>query len=151
MICTLPSLTWVTIPASSVTALLAGQGCKTLLLPSLLSKADKDSMLALTRFHGFQLWLQLQSIQSRLLDVGSAVATPLINSSDGKLKRTLFDESATTALEAWIDGMDEQLPALTNFILPSGACFCFDFCCNAVPWLQQALMAHCQKELFAQV
>lgn len=52
--------------------------------------------------------------------MGSAVATPLENSSDGKLKRTLFDESATSALEAWIDAMDEQLPALTNFILPSG-------------------------------
>lgn len=64
--------------------------------------------------------LQLESIQSRLLDVGSAVATPLENSSDGKLKRTLFDASATSLLEAWIDAMDQELPALTNFILPSG-------------------------------
>ena len=63
---------------------------------------------------------QLESIQSRLLDVGSAVATPLENSSDGKLKRTLFDTSATSLLETWIDAMDKELPALTNFILPSG-------------------------------
>ena len=64
--------------------------------------------------------LQLESIQSRLLDVGSAVATPLENSSDGKLKRTLFDTSATSLLETWIDAMDQELSALTNFILPSG-------------------------------
>ncbi|KAL3148408.1 hypothetical protein ABBQ38_013863 [Trebouxia sp. C0009 RCD-2024] len=63
---------------------------------------------------------QLESIQSRLLDVGSAVATPLENSSDGKLQRTLFDVSATSLLETWIDAMDKDLPALTNFILPSG-------------------------------
>ena len=69
--------------------------------------------------------LQLQKIQSRLLDVGSAVATPLENSSDGKLKRTVFDDTATSALETWIDAMDAELPALTNFILPSGTCCTF--------------------------
>lgn len=63
---------------------------------------------------------QLKTIQSRLLDVGSAVATPLENSSNGKLQRTSFDEGATADLERWIDAMDEELPPLTNFILPSG-------------------------------
>lgn len=74
--------------------------------------------------------LQLQTIQSRLLDVGSAVATPLENSSDGKLKRTSFDTSAAALLESWIDLMDEELPALTNFILPSGTLLPeLDLCC----------------------
>ncbi len=57
------------------------------------------------------------------MDVGSAVATPLENSSDSKLKRASFDPTAAPLLESWIDAMDEELPALTNFILPSGTCF----------------------------
>ena len=64
--------------------------------------------------------LQLQQIQSRLLDVGSVVATPLEKSTQRKLQRVLFDAAATPLLETWIDAMDQQLPALTNFILPSG-------------------------------
>lgn len=54
------------------------------------------------------------------MHVGSAVATPLENSSDSKLKRASFDSTAAPLLESWIDAMDEELPALTNFILPSG-------------------------------
>lgn len=73
-----------------------------------------------TKLDWFVCGLQLESIQSRLLDVGSAVATPLENSSDGKLKRTLFDAAATCSLESWIDAMDKELPVLANFILPSG-------------------------------
>ena len=67
--------------------------------------------------------VQLETIQSRLLDVGSAVATPAETSglgSDSKKKRTEFDEDAASALEGWIDQMDEDLPQLTSFILPSG-------------------------------
>lgn len=67
--------------------------------------------------------VQLETIQSRLLDVGSAVATPAEASGLGsaaKKKRVEFDETAAPALESWIDEMDEELPQLTNFILPSG-------------------------------
>jgi cob(I)alamin adenosyltransferase len=63
---------------------------------------------------------QLAEIQSRLLDVGSAVATPLDTSSDRKVAIASFDENATTSLEQWVDAMDEELPALTQFILPGG-------------------------------
>lgn len=63
---------------------------------------------------------QLQTIQSRLLDVGSAVATPLASSSEAKLKRVAFPEGATAQLEGWLDALDDQLPPLRNFILPSG-------------------------------
>jgi len=63
---------------------------------------------------------QLETIQSRLLDVGSAVATPIPSSSDSKLKRVSFTASSTPQLEKWIDQWDEQLPTLFNFILPSG-------------------------------
>jgi hypothetical protein len=63
---------------------------------------------------------QLEIIQSRLLDVGSAVATPIESSSDRKLQRVAFDGTCTADLETWIDDMTSQLPPLTNFILPSG-------------------------------
>ena len=64
--------------------------------------------------------MQVITIQSRLFDVGSAVATPLDTASEAKRNRTQFDEAETSRLEGWIDEMEEQLPPLTNFILPSG-------------------------------
>ena len=65
---------------------------------------------------------QLSVVQSRLLDLGSAVATPLTQSSEKRLARTSFDDggSSTALLEQWIDEMDAQLPPLRNFILPGG-------------------------------
>jgi hypothetical protein len=42
---------------------------------------------------------QLEQLQSRLLDVGSAVATPLDNSSQHKLRRAAFDAASTQQLE----------------------------------------------------
>lgn len=63
---------------------------------------------------------QLAEIQSRLLDVGSAVATPRDASSDRKVSKTQFDENAVASLERWIDSMDAELPPLTQFILPGG-------------------------------
>ena len=65
---------------------------------------------------------QLDAVQSRLLDIGSAIATPVSNSSEARLRRTAFDEGgrSTAELEAWIDAMDAELPPLKNFILPSG-------------------------------
>lgn len=67
-----------------------------------------------------QLSEQLEETQSRLLDVGSAVATPVDKSTDTKLQRTAFSATHTEQLERWIDGMDAQLAPLKNFILPSG-------------------------------
>lgn len=66
------------------------------------------------------LTTQLSSIQSRLLDVGSAVATPLPTSSERKINISHFSDSHAEELETWIDEMDEGLPTLTTFILPSG-------------------------------
>lgn len=63
---------------------------------------------------------QLQEIQSRLLDIGSAVATPISTSSESKIQRVSFSEHHVGTLERWIDQHDATLPQLTNFILPSG-------------------------------
>ena len=62
----------------------------------------------------------LPTIQSRLLDAGSCIATPLKSSPEARLRRARFPEEAVDALEAWIDKMEESLPPLSNFILPSG-------------------------------
>jgi len=62
--------------------------------------------------------LKLEKIQATLLDVGSHIATPRIQSSLAHLERTKFDQEHTKLLENWIDEMDEQLPPLRNFILP---------------------------------
>ena len=60
--------------------------------------------------------MQLSHIQSRLLDVGSFVATPS-SSSDRVQKRVEFDSDHVLELEEWIDDLDKQLPPLTNFSL----------------------------------
>ena len=63
----------------------------------------------------------LSIIQSRMLDVGSAVATPRRNTnSSARIERTSFGANHVLAVEQWIDELDEQLPPLKNFILPSG-------------------------------
>eukprot|EP00239_Pterosperma_sp_CCMP1384_P011499 CAMPEP_0197863138 /NCGR_PEP_ID=MMETSP1438-20131217/40390_1 /TAXON_ID=1461541 /ORGANISM="Pterosperma sp., Strain CCMP1384" /LENGTH=213 /DNA_ID=CAMNT_0043480923 /DNA_START=135 /DNA_END=776 /DNA_ORIENTATION=- len=68
-----------------------------------------------------ELCMQLEEIQSRLLDVGSAVATPAdTTKSDRKLELTRFNPAHASEVESWIDSLDEELPALQNFILPSG-------------------------------
>merc|ERR1712086_1249019 len=54
------------------------------------------------------------------MDVGSAVATPLNESSEWKLERTKWDDERVLKIESDIDEMDTELPALKNFILPSG-------------------------------
>jgi len=61
-------------------------------------------------------------IQSRLLDLGSHVATPVqTTTSDKKLEQTKFESSNVKVLEDWIDKYDSLLPKLKNFILPNGA------------------------------
>jgi len=73
-----------------------------------------------TRHSNSNLTYCLEQIQCRLLDVGSAVATPLTTSSPTTIERVQFDKSAVQILEEWTDRLDAQLPNLTNFILPGG-------------------------------
>ena len=63
---------------------------------------------------------QLGEVQSRLLDAGSSIATPPDSSSAAQLARAAFPRGQAALLEGWIDEMDDTLPPLRNFILPSG-------------------------------
>lgn len=62
----------------------------------------------------------LVEVQSRLFDVGAHLATPLTSSDHKRIDRTTFNDAHVAHLEAAIDAMDEELPAITNFVLPSG-------------------------------
>ncbi|XP_064391812.1 corrinoid adenosyltransferase MMAB-like [Halichondria panicea] len=62
----------------------------------------------------------LQEIQSLLQDVGSHMATPRDKATPKKRALTDFSESHVTKLETLINAMDDHLPELKNFILPSG-------------------------------
>ena len=59
----------------------------------------------------------LKEIQDRLFTIGSHLATE--PGKDKVVKPDLF-ESDIEVLEAGMDAMDEELPALTSFILPGG-------------------------------
>ncbi|TSR04337.1 Cob(I)yrinic acid a,c-diamide adenosyltransferase, mitochondrial [Bagarius yarrelli] len=63
---------------------------------------------------------QLDKIQCVLQDVGSNVATPLSSARESHIKKTQFSSETVAELESWIDLYTDQLPPLTQFILPSG-------------------------------
>ncbi len=68
-----------------------------------------------------ELMQQLETIQSRLLDLGACIATPIdTTTNETKLRKVHFSNVHVTVLEGWIDTFDSQLPPLRNFILPSG-------------------------------
>ncbi|EME31575.1 cob(I)alamin adenosyltransferase [Galdieria sulphuraria] len=70
------------------------------------------------------LTTKLEDVQSSLFDVGAAIASH--SSSVEKTKGNLdlakfrFDHGKVEEIEQWIDELEESLPPLRNFILPSG-------------------------------
>ncbi len=72
----------------------------------------------------------LSEIQSRLFDLGAAVATPVHSSSEAKVAYTKFSPKFTARLEEWIDDLDAKLPPLTNFVIP--VCFLLLLCLNII-------------------
>ena len=53
---------------------------------------------------------QLETVQSRLLDLGSAVATPRSSSNERQLARVRFcdDGASVRSLEGWMDALDQE-------------------------------------------
>jgi len=91
--------------------------------PTSLEVARYNPPISLMTYHEkgeFDLLSTLDLIQSQLLDIGSALATPRLSSSGERLQRTAFDSGNANELENWMDVMDAELPPLRNFILPSG-------------------------------
>lgn len=60
----------------------------------------------------------VMEIQSRLFDLGAAIATPIETSSNEKRAYTKFSAEHTAVLEEWIDELDARLPPITNFVIP---------------------------------
>lgn len=62
------------------------------------------------------------------MDINSSIATPRDTTRSAfKLQRTQFPATALESLEKQIDRLDERLPKLTNFILPSGCTAACEF------------------------
>uniref|UniRef100_A0A6B2LK24 Corrinoid adenosyltransferase MMAB n=1 Tax=Arcella intermedia TaxID=1963864 RepID=A0A6B2LK24_9EUKA len=75
----------------------------------------------------------LEEIQSRLLDLGSHVATPIKSSPPRQVERAQFPADSLPKLEKLIDILDSQLPKLTQFILPGGGyCASYLHVCRTV-------------------
>ena len=66
---------------------------------------------------------KLIEIQSRLFDLGAAIATPPHTSESKKVEKTKFPEDNITTLEHWIDELDAQLPPFKCFTIPVGLIF----------------------------
>jgi cob(I)alamin adenosyltransferase len=62
----------------------------------------------------------LTEIMSRMMDLGSNVATPPTTSSAARLHRVALPGDLAGRVERWIDELDEPLPPLRNFVLPGG-------------------------------
>lgn len=74
--------------------------------------------LSLSSFHLTELILAIvQQSQHDLFAIGAELATPQPSLHGTRL----LDGQDVERLEKWIDRLDEQLPALTNFIIPGGS------------------------------
>jgi cob(I)alamin adenosyltransferase len=62
----------------------------------------------------------LSELMSRVMDVGSNVATPASSSSPERRRRVSLPTDLAQRVERWIDELDEPLPPLRNFVLPGG-------------------------------
>ena len=69
-----------------------------------------------------QLHTQLHAVQSRLMDVGSAIATPLASSSSARLQRVAFDGAA----QVFTDGHPGDFKLMTRDERSYGKSYAFD-------------------------
>lgn len=60
----------------------------------------------------------IRAVQSDLFDAGADLSTPVVDNPEYPPLR--IDQSYVDRLEAWCDEFNDELPALTSFILPGG-------------------------------
>ncbi|MBY4404268.1 ATP:cob(I)alamin adenosyltransferase [Rhodococcus sp. 05-2255-1e] len=60
----------------------------------------------------------IRTVQSDLFDAGADLSTPVVDNPEYPPLR--IDQSYIDRLEAWCDEFNDELPALTSFILPGG-------------------------------
>ncbi|CAB4885825.1 unannotated protein [freshwater metagenome] len=60
----------------------------------------------------------IRTVQSDLFDAGADLSTPVVDNPEYPPLR--IDQSYVDRLEAWCDEFNDELPALTSFILPGG-------------------------------
>ena len=83
---------------------------------------EANASLGLARAAGADPELDgiLAAAQHALFDLGAELATPPEANRSAKSKVPRVDEAAVQALEAAIDRLEEELPPLTQFVLPGG-------------------------------
>ncbi|MCX6130012.1 MAG: cob(I)yrinic acid a,c-diamide adenosyltransferase [Proteobacteria bacterium] len=88
-----------------------------------------------------QHWLDrsLERIQNELFDLGGELATPFEALNPARQNLISLDDVAV--LEAEIDRVNEQLPALANFVLPGG------HPCNSMAHLARTICRRAEREL----
>lgn len=81
---------------------------------------ELNAALGRTRVLDTQSWLtaELSTLQSKLFHVGAELAAT-VPEALAKLER-ISDEDVT-ALERWIDRLEDEMPPLTSFVLPGGS------------------------------
>ena len=92
--------------------------------PRLIAYADVDETNAalgvVVALGGLDpAWLEVvRQVQNDLFDVGADLATPVV--ADPKYPPLRVTQPYVDRLEGWCDELNEQLDALTSFILPGG-------------------------------
>lgn len=64
---------------------------------------------------------RIQTIQANLLTIGANIAALKTDGSESKMTLPSLNETQVEDIEEHIDELQNQLPELTNFILPGGA------------------------------
>ncbi|KAJ9464353.1 Cob(I)yrinic acid a [Diplonema papillatum] len=76
--------------------------------------------IALEYCMDMELKQHLEKVQSKLMDVGSFIATPRNTSSPERIAFTEFGQAEVDHLEAVIDDLNSKIPLCRAFVLPTG-------------------------------
>ena len=86
-----------------------------------VDEANSAIGLALSLLDDAELGERLSLIQADLLSLGAALATGEKATESRRIANPPLPLERIAQMEVWMDVMDEELPALTDFVLPGGA------------------------------